>query len=98
MHFDILEMIDTVKEAYFEEKRRRAGRLELSVTAYNKLVDDWNEQVRRSGEGETLRLISDAAEAPKGLEVKELNLYVVDKEDWYFCIGANPNELDNSAK
>ncbi len=37
-------------------------------------------------------------EAPKGLEVKELNLYVVDKEDWYFCIGANPNELDNSAK
>lgn len=33
MHFDILEMIDTVKQAYFEEKRRKAGRLELSVTA-----------------------------------------------------------------
>lgn len=97
MNFDMIAMIESVKESFLEHPGRHPGRLELSVLAYNKFVDDWNNKVRRLGKGKkTLSLISEASEAPKGLVVSEMVLYVVDsKEDWYFSIGASRNLRDS---
>ena len=97
MNFDMIAMIESIKESFLEESpgRHHPGRLELSVLAYNKFVDDWNNMVRRVGKGKTLSLISEASEAPKGLVVSEMVLYVVDRKDWYFCIGDNRNLRDS---